>query len=154
MPGSTANHPPFTRLPSLAGQTALCCFPWLGWMVITRRGFIWGLSSTNTLNRVSIFLLIFVAFECADFQALLHIPEGWLHLRFSYDHVSSVAGVLKTTNTVWFTWAGAWCCLKSLPNEINIDFHMNRDKILLRVLWGVQDTGLWILFHPALSFMG
>jgi len=33
-------------------------------------------------------------------------------------------------------------------------FHINRDKPLLRSLWGVQDTGLHILFHLALSFMG
>lgn len=101
-----------------------------------------------------LFPLTFVPFECADFQAFLHSPESWLHLRFLCDHVSPGASVLrKTTNLVWVIRAGAWCCLKSLPSEIGINFHMNKDKPLLRAWWGVQDTGLCILFHPALSFM-
>lgn len=66
--------------------------------------------------RLFLFLLTFVPFECSDFQAFLHSPEGWLHLGFLRDQVSPGAGVLrKTTNIVRVMRAGAGVGLDLFP---------------------------------------
>lgn len=107
--------------PCIMFSTASQYFLQLGRMVITRRGYIWGLKSTHPPppDQMFSFLLTFFPFEYADFQAFLHRPEGWLHLRFLCDHVSPGTGVLrKTTNTVRVMRAGADIGLDLFPVKL------------------------------------